>query len=338
MSGEFRTPETELLDFHLDRLDDADRRRVEQELEEDSEFLERSRRLGRVLKPLDYWQPASHAEHVENRVLQLIRQARGPRVIRMDPEHGGEYQPRFLPLRNLVGMAACVLLLIGVFVPGLSTIRARAQRTACASNLAKIFGGVGLYRAAFDGSLPYAGDLTDAAWLPGAESNRAYESNSRHNYLLIKYGFGPTARDFTCPADSRAEVMNVPDFTAANDFARATNVSYDSLNLAGSAPRLRPRQNIVYMGDSNPLFNNAHFDPSVDPDTANSRAHGRGGQMLLTLDGAAIWAPSPVVGPNADNIWLAGRLRSYRGVEPRANADDVHLIPGYPRTDPQYVH
>lgn len=338
MNGEFKTPETELLDFHLDRLGEADRRRVEQQLGEDSELLERSRRLGRVLKPLDYWQPASHAEHVENRVLQLIRQARGPRVIRMDPDHVGEYRPRFLPVRNLVGMAACVLLLIGVFVPSLSTIRARAQRTACASNLAKIFGGVGLYRAAFGDSLPYAGDLSVSTWLPGAEPNRPYQSNSRHSYLLIKYGFGPTAHDFTCPADRRAEVMDVPDFTAANDFARATNVSYDSLNLAGGAPTLRPRRSIVYLGDSNPLFNNARFDASVDPDTANSRAHGRGGQMLMTLDGAVMWAPSPVFGPNADNIWLAGGLRDYRGDESRANADDIHLIPGYPRTDPQYVH
>jgi len=338
MTTEFKTPESQLLDFHLERLDDAEREQVERRLAEDPGFAESSRRLGRLLKPLDYWQPGSHADRIADKVLAVIHNEQGRRIVRMDPELGGEYRPRFIPLRNLVAAAACVLLLIGVFVPGITTIRAQAQRTACASNLSTIFRGTALYREAFRRSLPYAGDLRPSAWLPGAAANRPYKSNSRHGFLLVKYGFGPTPRDFTCPSDENAEVMDVADFTAVDDFTRAANVSYDSLNLTGGEPTLRPQRNLVYLGDPSPLFKDARFDASVDPDTANSPAHGRGGQTLMMLDGRATWARTPVIGPDADNIWLAGGLRDYRGVESRASDDDVHLIPGYPRTDPRYAN
>jgi len=90
------------------------------------------------------------------------------------------------------------------------------------------------------------------------------------------------------------------------------------------------------MGDANPLFTRARFNASVDPDTANSLAHGRNGQTLLMLDGSARWVNSPLVGPNADNIWLAGTIRRYTGTESRMGPDDVQLIPGFPVTDPDF--
>ncbi len=333
MTTERPTPEELLLDFHLDRLDETQRAWLENELSRDAALAEKNRQLGRILQPLDYWQPAAPTDRLAEKILE---QARLPRVLQMDPQADTHYRPRFLPMRNMVAAAACVLLLVGVFVPGLSTMRDRSQRAACATNLSAIFAGTAIYREVFDDCLPYAGEVRDAAWLPTAERDRPYASNSRHSYLLLRNGFGPRARDFICPADANATPMVVDDFIAQKDFLRAANISYDALNLTAGKPNVRPQRSLVYMGDANPLFTRARFDASVDPDTANSLAHGRDGQTLLLLDGSARWVNSPLVGPDADNIWLAGTIRRYTGTESRVGPNDVQLIPGFPVTDPEF--
>jgi len=337
MTSERPTPEELLLDFHLDRLDKAQRAWLEDELSRDATLAHKSRRLGRLLQPLDYWQPAAPTDHLPEKILEQARLRRLPRVVQMDPDLDTYYRPRSLPLRDMVAAAACILLLVGVFVPGLSTMRDRSQRAACAANLSTIFAGTAIYREVFDDCLPYAGEVRDAAWLPTVENDGNYASNSRHSYLLLKNGFGPRAKDFICPADKNATPMVVDDFLARDDFLRAANVSYDALNLTAGNPNVRPQRSLVYMGDANPLFTRARFNASVDPDTANSLAHGRDGQTLLMLDGSAHWVDSPLVGRNADNIWLAGTIRRYTGTESRVGPDDVQLIPGIPITDPEFM-
>lgn len=351
MNEERTTPEELLLDLHLDQLDDVQRVRIEGELRKDAALLEKSERLSRILQPLDCWQPTTAADRLADRILSHIRDRKGafgprneteqpsPAIIKMQPESAESYRPRFLPVRDLVAAAACLLLLVGVFVPGLSTVRARSQRAACANNLGSIFRGTSIYQETFNGSLPYAGQARRAVWLPSSDRSRPFASNSRHSYLLVKGGYGPSAKHFICPADKGAVPMVVDDFTTRTDFARVANISYDALNLrAGDHPgegvNLRPRRSLVYMGDPNPLFTRAKFNPTINADTANSRAHGRRGQTVLTLDGSTQWLQSPLVGPKGDNIWLAGKIRRYTGSESRSGADDVQLIPGLPATDP----
>ncbi len=338
MNEDRTTPEERLLDLHLDRLDDEQRVLVETELQQDAAMQEKSQRLGRILKPLDYWQPAAATDRLADRILDTIRGQQLPGIIKMQPESIDAYRPRFLQFRDLAAVAACVLLLVGVFVPGLSAVRSRSQRAACANNLGSIFRGTSIYQEVFAGSLPFAGQAPNAMWLPSSDSSRPFASNSRHSYLLVKGGYGPTAKNFICPSDDTAVPMVVDDFTTRKDFTRAANISYDALNLCsgggpGDASKLRPRKSLVYMGDSNPLFTNAKFNPAVNADVTNSLAHGRGGQTLLTLDGAARWAKSPLVGPNQDNIWLAGTIRNYTGSESRSGTNDVQLIPGLPTGD-----
>ncbi len=351
MNEDRTTPEELLLDLHLDQLDDEQRVWIEEALRKDAALREKNQRLGRILQPLDSWQPPTAADRLADRILGHIRNRQGvlgkndgtelpgQTIVKMQPESSESYRPRFLPIRDLLAAAACLLLLVGVFVPGLSTVRARSQRAACANNLGSIFRGTSIYQETFHGSLPYAGQTRRAVWLPSSDRSRPFASNSRHSYLLVKGGYGPTAKHFICPADEGAVPMEVDDFTTRTDFARAANISYDALNLRtgdrlGESVNLHPRRSLVYMGDPNPLFTRARFNPAVNADTANSPAHGRRGQTVLTLDGSTRWLRSPLVGPQGDNIWLAGTIRRYTGSESRSGADDVQLIPGLPATDP----
>jgi hypothetical protein len=98
---------------------------------------------------------------------------------------------------------------------------------------------------------------------------------------------------------------------------------------------LRPVKTTAYVGDRNPLFVNARFDASVDPSTANSPAHRRRGQTILTLDGRAEFLNAPAYGPRSDNPWILGDLRRYNGTESELSIDDAFLVPGYPVSDPE---
>lgn len=127
--------------------------------------------------------------------------------------------------------------------------------------------------------------------------------------------------------------MRVADPTTCDDFAGACNVSYASLNLAGTKPNLMPTTRIAYISDANPLFVGARFNASV-PYNANSPAHRGRGQNVLTLDGSSRWMKKPIYGPKHDNLWLIGNIRRYIGIEAPVSDDDVQLVPGYPVTDP----
>ena len=131
--------------------------------------------------------------------------------------------------------------------------------------------------------------------------------------------------------------MPADELANFQDFESCCNVSYASLNVAGENPTLRPRSQMAYMSDANPLFANARFDEGIDPSRANSSVHGRrAGQSVMFLDGSVRWMTSPIIGDQKDNVWLAGRLRKYNGTETPTDADDAFLIPGFPKTDKQF--
>jgi hypothetical protein len=231
-------------------------------------------------------------------------------------------------MREMIAVAACLVLLVGVAVPGMASVRDRAQRAMCATNLATIFQGASSYQQASNDSLPYAGALVRASWLPGADSAAPYVSNSRHPYLLLKLKYGPKPADFLCPArcDSRPPA---DDVASRDDFADAGRISYDSLNLAGTSPNVRPPRALAYMSDANPLFVNARFNEAVDPSKTNSPAHRGRGQTVLKLDGNVQFVRTPVYAAD-DNLWTIRNVRSYRGTEAPTNPDDAFLVPGFP--------
>ncbi|MCH7808428.1 MAG: hypothetical protein IIB60_04325 [Planctomycetes bacterium] len=135
------------------------------------------------------------------------------------------------------------------------------------------------------------------------------------------------------PSTASLSDMPADELAQYNDFARKRNVSYDSLNLCGPTPNLRPAPTMAYMSDPNPLFIGGRFQETVDPTHANSPAHGGRGQTVLLIDGSTRKLTSPIYGADRDNLWLVGNIRRYTGTETPTDAHDAFLIPGYPSTD-----
>ena len=340
MESNNRNREDLLLDFHLDRLDGSDREWIEAELLRDVELRHKSDRLGQALRPLDHWSVASPTGNLVDRVLARVERESAPAspaspAVGMDQVLASPRRSFVLPMKEVLAVAASIALLLSVLIPGIGSARAEAQRAMCASNLSSIFQGTFLYQQAFNESLPYAGTVSGSVWLPGVGNDRPYASNSRHPYLLAKFSFGPKPEHFICPADRGAVAMRADDLANYDDFASTRNNSYDSLNLTGESPNLRPGRAIAYLSDRNPLFRNGRFDQTVNPHTANSLVHNGKGQVVLTLDGSARWITTPVYNASGDNLWMAGDIRDYQGTESPTASDDAQLVPGYPTTDPE---
>ncbi|MFQ5412989.1 MAG: type IV pilin protein [Phycisphaerae bacterium] len=350
-----------LLDWHLDRLDDRERAWVEHELLRDPEFRAKSDRLRAILRPLDHMSAGPTPLNLPGQVLAYVRDHRSGAaddVAGVPPDardgvprfpvptgHGaGPARPR-MPLRDMIAVAACIGLLVTVALPGLSGLRQRSRRQVCTNNLGAIYQGLGMYRQAFAGMLPFAGTPAGASWLPRGATDAPYASNSRHIYLLLRLNFGPAPDNFVCPSDPNAVPMRAGNYADNDDFASARNIGYDTLNVAGAdaptlnvagtdAPttnrdRLRPVASVAYAADANPLFVDGRFHRNVDPYATNSPTH-RDGQCVLTLDGSAAWTTTPNHGPRHDNLWLAGSIRRYNGTETRQGRDDSFLVPGFP--------
>jgi len=325
-----------LLDLHLGQLADEERSWVEAELLADAALRLKSDRLGKILRPLDHWTVAAAPASLADRVLAAAHAGSAARTVGLTaPNEGSGFRRRPLAsLREVAAVAACIILLASVAFPGLASLRAQSRWSKCAGNLGSIFRGTTLYQQAFAGSLPFAGAMREASWLPGGGAGRPYESNSRHLYLIAKLNYGPKPDDFVCPGCSKGEPMKADELYSFNDFARACNTTYDSLQLGGSSPNLRPRLPIAYVSDANPLFVGGRFNETVDPSVANSPLHRGKGQNVLILDGSVVRLTSPVYGMQQDNLWLAGNIRRYNGTEAPASPEDAFLIPGYPATDP----
>jgi hypothetical protein len=346
-----------LLDLHLDRLDGDDRAWLTAELRRDAELRSANDRLCRVLQPLDQWTVPQTPPNFADRIIRHIEQSRSefqdsasafagsgfgvsgkgrPPIIALvgmdepaTPDRDAGMRGFFFSMREILAAAACILLLFSVLVPG---VRSRSEQAVCRSRMHSIGQGVSMYQDVSMASLPFAGSLSRAPWLPSARPDRQrdFQSNSRHSYLVLRLGLVDSPQAFVCPSSVNARAMNPSVIPSRNDFDGAFNTSYDSLNMAGDTPPTRPQKPLVYLSDRSPLFVNGRFNAEIDPATTNSPNHGGKGQNVLRLDGSAEWVTTPVYGPDKDNLWLESDRRRYDGTETIEHPDEIFLIPGFP--------
>lgn len=340
---------SKILDLHLGQLDDAERAAIESRINSDAAAGALSDRIGRKLRPLDYWAAAPMPESLVARTLERVQ---SPGTASHEDDNrsveaggvsdgsnnlhtvtdGGRFRfPR--AFKEIIAVAACVGILVCAAIPSIVQLREQSHVNQCASNLGSIFQGTRMYQATFGGALPFAGRPSDASWLP-TPAMKPFASNSRNIYLLARLNFGPKPEEFVCPSNKDGSPMPASEMAALHDFSRRTQISYDTLNLSGPEPNLRPQATLAYAGDANPLFRSGRFDDSVDPSRTNSTIHGGEGQNVLMTDGRVEWLTSPIYGSHEDNIWLAGSIRRYQGVEHPRDRLDAHLVPGFPVTDP----
>ncbi|MHC4065178.1 MAG: hypothetical protein ACYSUI_11875 [Planctomycetota bacterium] len=321
-----------LLDFLLERCDEAEAARIAAVLQQDEEQATRFERLAGTLKPLESWTaPEPRAGMVDDILDAIAAQEPVKFVPAASTLPSGSDRPSrgspIISLRELVALAACITIFVGVFVPALNKARFNSRRHRCANNLGSLFRGTSSYATANAGLLPFAGQAPGRPWL--GKEGRPRASNRRH-LLPAARGRYFRLRILICPAREGDTPMDPADLASCDDFPSGDNCSYDLQHMAGPTPRQLARVarlRLTFLSDANPLFDGARFHADVDPERANSTSHGGVGQNVVHFDGSTAWYDSPQRGPTGDNIWQAGARRHYEGTEEPASATDAFLIP-----------
>ncbi len=336
--------EEQLLDLHLGRLEGRRAAEVEEAVAGSPGLALRSRALRELLDLLDRDRAPDPPDDLAERVLEHI-EARGA-PIRFPGAASALPAGRardlcagpLLSLRELITIAACITLFVGVFVPGYYKAQSVARRNVCRDNLRQIWSAMGLYAADHNGHMAYAGYVPGGSWLPSPVRipNVPRASNTRHVFRLVRGGYIVQPQVFICPAETDARPMRAQNLRSFSDFAEPVNnsYSYSFMNLP-RPPRLAdmqvgPQNGMVIVADRSPLISVAGPRPirPFDEQGINSYAHDNGaGQNAVFASGRGGWFAHPTIGVDRDDIYRAGRLLRYQGTETPTAPTDTFLIP-----------
>jgi len=332
--------ESLLLDYHLNRLDGDQAAQVERALGDSPELSARSRGLRQALDVLDSDEvPQPRADLAESVMARIGEQTRtipfekAATVVPAGSGHDLSASP-VMSFRELIAIAACITLLIGIGVPGYRKAQSVARRNLCRTHQAQMWQGMASYAAANDDYLAWTGHVPGGSWLATNRPNVQRYSNSRPLFILLRRGYirDRDPRVFNCPSDPTARPMLVDDYDAFDDFAEPANVSYSALfmNRPQGLKMHRVHRRMVLIGDANPLFDPRPVAHRVDAgdDVGNSLIHDSGaGQNAVYVTGQGGWFTQPTIGVEQDNIYLAGDLTHYEGTETPVSETDTLLVP-----------
>ena len=326
----------DLLDLHLGRLSEVERVALQARIAADPQLAQQDEGLSTVFQALGNLRADPAPTDLKARIsARVVAAASPPRIVRPADELTDTVADRDVRvlrlgnLREIVSVAAMIVLMVGFGVPSLLNMRERSQRMGCSSNLRMLGQGLQQYAGTFNASLPFAGWNSRTIWRPSDDPSMEMRPNRQHVYPLLRCAYVQDPRVFVCP--SRGGVPMPRDQVARFcDFLDSRNVSYAYFNMAGVRPSSQDNPNLPIMADDNPLFQGGVplFERLGFGGRArgNSSAHGGAGQNILTLDGRVKWATTPCVGIDCDNIWTLDGVETYTGREGPASPTDAHLL------------
>lgn len=330
--------ESLLLDWHLGQLDAEQRIQVEEALAQSPELAQQSQKLQALLHVLDADEEPVAPPDLTQTVMARIQERAN--VIPFPQAAAAHSAPQVaargpsLALRDVIAVAACIALFVGIAVPGYFKAHNLSLRQRCQDNLRQVSNATTSYGQSNAGFLPYANYIKGGTWLPGQNRNVPRASNTRHMFNLVSQGYVPNVRVFVCPASKDGRPMLADDYTPFTDFAEPANNSYSFLFMNWPQGRrlmdLRngPGQSMVLTADRNPHFSKAPGTTkrATDPRLSNSLLHeGGAGQNAIRVDGSGGWFTSPDIGVNHDDIYRAGSVRQYQGTEQPVSETDTFL-------------
>ncbi|MFH1748665.1 MAG: hypothetical protein ABIG44_16645 [Planctomycetota bacterium] len=328
--------DSELLDLHLGLLGDTQRDALRARIAANPKLTEQDAALAAVFRALqsDPVEPAP--PELATRICARVaaagpppRVVPSPRELTWDADQSAVTVIRLGNLREIVAVAAMIVLMVGVAVPSLLHMRERSERMSCSRNLALVGQGLQQYASTFNASLPFAGWGARKSWQPTTDPGIETLPNRRHIYPLLRYAYVTDPRVFVCPTPGDVP-MPADQIANRNDFIESRNLSYAYFNMAGVRPSVSDNPNLPIMADDNPLFDDGVqlFERLglSSPAQGNSRAHHGSGQNILTLDGHVKWVTTPNCGIGGDNIWLLNGVETYTGREGPQSPTDAHLL------------
>ncbi|MDH3584097.1 MAG: hypothetical protein OER86_07770 [Phycisphaerae bacterium] len=241
-----------------------------------------------------------------------------------------------LPLRQVAGAAAIVLLSVSLLWPMLAHHRYVARQLGCQANLASAALGLSGYANDHRGAMPATAARLGDPWVhvnrfvsDGETRQRYAQSNSAHLFVAVRLGYVDIT-DLQC-VERPAAVASLDQGMLDWPEDKPCHFSYQN-QYTLERPRFSGGTIIAVLADKNPVFEPGAGDRRDHAELsreANSWNHGyRGGQNVLTNAGHVLWLTTPVL-PNGDNIFHAGNtgFDFYTGLEAPQDEHDSFLVP-----------
>lgn len=319
----------QLVEYQLGLLQDPQLAEFEVRLAEHPELRAQLTKVRNILSPLDLLETPAASGDLVDAIMQRVETTTpleyvaASSAIRPDPAGAPPSRSGF-SMGELVALAACILLVLSVFTPGMMSVRSRQLQAMCANNMASFGRGLFSYATSNDGALPYAGQPQPANWM--ARPNRMHlQPAIRLRFIAPKSLICPTS-----DSDGLVSGDGAIDQEAMLRFLQRSGLRFYSIqNPNGPTLRITAQIPMPIASDANPVFENGRFNPSVGWNS-NSHAHDGRGQNALFIDGSTRFLRSPMISPNAgaaDNIWKAEDISEYSGMESQKTATDTFLTP-----------
>lgn len=325
----------DLVGYHLGLIDANGRARVQEAFESRESLAAACASLQALLTPLDADANPEPPKDLTQGILDRVERARSaipfvPAAASSEvaaAERGGAGGP-FIAPRELVGLAAAILIFVGIFVPGYYTARGSARKAICANNLRVLGNGYAGYAETYGSQWPFAGFVpAGTPWARTDSRDQLYARNSRHVYRLVRGTFVPVAA-FICPGRPGDIVFQSADPGAYDDFPDARNNSYATNFVAGPWHQQMFLPKMPIAAGMTPLVDQDRRLIRGRPIPANSRNHGRaGGQNVLHANLSVRFYNSPIVGADNDDIYRLKGVQEYTGLERPQSRNDAFLIP-----------
>ncbi len=231
--------------------------------------------------------------------------------------------------RELIALAAVLLLCASVLWPVLERSRNDARELTCRANLQSTSSAFARYAADHNDFLPRGAVEPNGSWYKVGQQTD--ESNSAHLYLLVRQNYLQVAM-LNCPENENAPSQLSED---SFDWPTYEAVSFSYQNQAQPI-KIDERSFMPVLADKNPQFNveNDQFVYLNLADTTNSAMHQGRGQNVLLQDGSVHWTTEPIapIGPSAgspagDLIYKAAGVDEYKGNESPSRPDDAFAVP-----------
>jgi hypothetical protein len=203
--------------------------------------------------------------------------------------------------REVLSVAAVLLLGVSILSPILAATRSRQVRLGCASNLTSLARGLASYGIDNRDSLPMASaSLAGLPWWNVGQD--VAQSNSANLFSLRRLGYNPI-EELACAGNAHA-ARELP--SDSWDWRDVSQVSYSYFVMFGrERPDAHTGSSTVLLADRSPVILRALRGEPVRV-LENSPNHAGTGQWLLRGDGSTVWTSTPV--HHGDNVWLPANL------------------------------
>jgi len=233
----------------------------------------------------------------------------------------------WLTSRDLLALAAAIVLFVGVFFPSYQSARDRAEQIACQGNLRVQAAGFEGYAQENDGVYPFAGHApSDAGWARNAPTGQ-FAPSSRHMYQLVRMNF-IVPKALVDPGDATAGSNSVIEVNGLGTVPMPSYVGFDSRGpwrRYDHSPLMPLTAGMTPLVDENRNLRRDGLISQNSPNHGNDR-----GQNVLRLDNSVQWTPSSRAGLNKnDDIYRLSDYRDdeYTGLERPRGQTDVFLTP-----------